>query len=90
MLLNVTVMNPVIKLSPSEDSKERLEVDLGVIKVSNERDTSKSRVLKGREDNPADLLVEDGEAKSNDFEVLSENYKVSLTKMQIRVISNIL
>lgn len=47
MLLNVTVMNPVIKLSPSEDFKERLEVDLGVIKVSNERDTSKSRVLKG-------------------------------------------
>jgi len=88
MLLNVTVMNPIIKLSPSEDFKERLEVDLGVIKVSNQRDSSKLRVLQGLFDNPVDLLVEDDEAESTDLEVLSENYKVSLTKMQIRVISN--
>lgn len=48
MYISVLIMNPLITLKPYENSNEYLEIDLGTIKVTNEREKNNKRLLESK------------------------------------------
>ncbi|EGR30928.1 PH domain protein [Ichthyophthirius multifiliis] len=73
MDLHVTIQNPLISLKPNPQSEEYLEIDLGLIRIINIREKSSNRLL-------------DCKLKQEVKQTYSENYKICIEQMQIRII----
>jgi vacuolar protein sorting-associated protein 13A/C len=43
--MNIVIQNPLISLKPNPESKEFLQIDLGLIRIVNEREKNNKRLL---------------------------------------------
>ncbi|KAL4498677.1 hypothetical protein ABPG73_003474, partial [Tetrahymena malaccensis] len=73
MSMDVVIQNPLITLKPNPSSKDYLEIDLGTIKVTNQREKNGNRLLECKK-------------KEDIKETYSENFNISLNDMQMRLI----
>lgn len=73
MDMDIVINNPLITLKPTPTSKEYLEIDLGRITVRNARTKDTSRLL-------------DCKVKADLKETYSENFLISMAKMQMRIV----
>lgn len=71
--MDVIILNPLVTLKPNPSSNEYLEVDLGIIKITNEREKNDKRLLECKK-------------KDEIKETYSENFNVSMSNMQMRII----
>ncbi|KAL4496109.1 hypothetical protein ABPG72_015531 [Tetrahymena utriculariae] len=73
MSMDVVIQNPLITLKPNPSSKDYLEIDLGTIKVTNQREKNGDRLLECKK-------------KEDIKETYSENFNISMNDMQMRLI----
>lgn len=73
MEMDIVIQNPLISLKPNPNSYEYLEIDLGTIKITYEREKNGDRLL-------------DCKLKDELKETYSEKYYITMTNMQMRII----